>query len=287
MTEQAPQAILDAATRLGAVHLQVSDLERSLEFYQRALGLRVHGREGGAARLGAGGADLLALRELPGARRVRRHSGLYHFALLTPSRPALARVLRNLAAERIELGGSDHLVSEALYLSDPDGNGIEIYRDRPRAEWPYAGGRLQMDTIPLDYQGLLAELAGQQPGWDGIDPGTVLGHMHLHVGDLAVAERFYRDLIGLEVMVRYGGSALFLSAGGYHHHLGLNVWNGVGAPPAPADAVGLERWELALANQGELDGLRARLAAAGHAFAEGERGLTARDPFGNQIEARL
>ncbi|HEY1013818.1 MAG TPA: VOC family protein, partial [Herpetosiphonaceae bacterium] len=272
---------------LGAVHLVVSDLERSLDFYQRALGLRVHGRDGALARLGGGGADLLALRELPGARRVRRHSGLYHFALLTPSRQALAQVLRNLAAERIELGGSDHLVSEALYLSDPDGNGIEVYRDRPRAEWPYAGGQLQMDTIPLDYHNVLAELAGQSAAWDGIDAGTTLGHMHLHVGDLTVAEAFYRDLIGLEVMVRYGGSALFLAAGGYHHHLGLNTWNGVGAPPAPADAVGLERFELVLASQAELDGLRGRLAAAGQPFEAGEGRLTVRDPFGNQVEARL
>jgi catechol 2,3-dioxygenase len=268
---------------MGAVHLTVSDLERSLAFYQEALGFRVQERVGSVARLGAGREPLVVLTEQRGARQVRNHSGLYHFAILTPSRLALAQSLRRLAELRVPVGGGDHLVSEAAYLSDPDGNGIEIYRDRPRATWAYEHGEIKMDTLPLDFRGILAELEGDQSAWAGLAPETVLGHMHLHVNDLAQAHRFYHDLVGFDLMVNYGGSALFFSAGGYHHHLGTNTWAGVGAPPAPPDAVGLRHYEVRLANREEQERLAERLQAGGVAYETRDEGLFVRDPAGNGV----
>jgi catechol 2,3-dioxygenase len=268
---------------MGAVHLTVSDLERSLAFYQEALGMAVQARNGATAHLGAGREALAVLTEQRGARAVRNHSGLYHFAILTPSRLALAKSLRRLAELRIPVGGGDHLVSEAVYLSDPDGNGIEIYRDRPRSTWAYEHGQIKMDTLPLDYQSILAELEGDQSAWAGLEPETVLGHMHLHVNDLAQAQRFYRDIVGFDLMLNYGGSALFFSAGGYHHHLGTNTWAGVGAPPAPADAAGLRYYEVRLANAEEQQRLAERLQAGGVAYEARNEGLFVRDPAQNGI----
>lgn len=272
---------LHPATRLGYVHLTVSNLERSLEFYRQVLGMQVQARSGDTAELGAGRKAFLKLTELPGARRVRGHSGLYHFAILTPSRLALAQSLRRLIETHTPIGGGDHLVSEAIYLSDPDGNGIEVYRDRPRSTWQYANGQIKMDTLELDYRGILAELEDSDAPWAGLEPETVLGHMHLHVGDLAAAGRFYREVIGFDLMVNYGGSALFFSAGGYHHHLGVNTWAGVGAPPQPADAVGLRYFTVHLANEEERQRLLNRLAAHGAPYEERAEGLFVRDPAQN------
>jgi catechol 2,3-dioxygenase len=277
------EGVIHPATRLGAVHLTVADLERSLAFYQAVLGFQVQARGAGTADLGAGREALVVLTEEPGARPVRHHSGLYHFAILTPSRLALARVLRNLIATETRFGGSDHLVSEALYLSDPDGNGIEVYRDRPRSTWTYARGQLTMDTIPLDYPGILAELGADPTPWTGLEPGTVLGHMHLHVADLPGAVRFYRDTIGLGLMTTFGEAAAFLSAGGYHHHLGLNTWAGVGAPPPPPGSVGLRHFVVVLPSAAERDRLRQRLADARVAVEERVDGLFVRDPSQNGV----
>jgi catechol 2,3-dioxygenase len=268
---------------MGAVHLTVSNLERSLVFYQDILGFRLQERNGPSVSLGAGHEPLVVLNELPGARVLRNHSGLYHFAILTPSRLALARSLRRLAEMRVPVGGGDHLVSEAVYLSDPDGNGIEIYRDRPRSTWAYEHGEIRMDTLPLDFQGILAELEGDQSSWTGLDPQTVLGHMHLHVNDLEQAYTFYHDVVGFDLMVNYGGSALFFSAGGYHHHLGTNTWAGVGAPPAPPDAAGLRFYEVRLANSAERKRLAERLQAAGIGYEARGEGLFVRDPAQNGI----
>src|SRR5262249_53780909 len=156
----------------------------------------------------------------------------------------------------------DHLVSEALYLDDPDGNGIEIYRDRPRAEWPRSGGRIRMATDPLDLDGIVAELDRDDRPWDGLAPATVIGHVHLHVADLRAAEAFYHGVLGFDIITNYGGSALFVSAGGYHHHLGLNTWAGVGAPPSPADAAGLRRFAVVLPDPGALEQVAARVRQA-------------------------
>jgi len=248
-------------TAIGAVSLTVRDLDRSLEFYERTIGLRLLARDGATARLGAGDAPLVELVGEPEAPpRPRRSTGLFHFAILVPSREELARSLARLAERRWPLSGaSDHLVSEALYLNDPDGIGIEIYRDRPREKWPRQDGTIQMATLPLDLQSVLDELprgrapagppgrseeAGSGGGGGRIAEGTRIGHVHLNVADLADAERFWCGEIGFEVTVRTYPGALFVSAGGYHHHLGLNTWNGVGAPPPPEGAIGLRHFEV-------------------------------------------
>lgn len=282
-TSKTTVELLHPATRLGAVHLTVSDLHRSLAFYQDVMGFRVQAQEGAVAQLGAGREPLVVLTEQRGARAVRNHSGLYHFAILTPSRLALARSLRRLVELRVPVGGGDHLVSEAVYLSDPDGNGIEIYRDRPRSTWAYEHGTIKMDTLPLDYQGILAELEDDRLPWAGLEPETVLGHMHLHVGDLAQAYQFYHDVVGFDLMLNYGGSALFFAAGGYHHHLGTNTWAGVGAPPAPPDAVGLRHYEVKLANAEERQRLISRLAKNDIAYEVRDAGIFVRDPAGNGV----
>lgn len=278
---------LDPDTRLGNVHLTISDMERSLDFYQRAIGLTLHRREGDTAYLGAGGRDLIVLAERPGAVRVRGHTGLYHFALLTPSRLAVAHALQRLIDTKTPVtGGSDHGVSEAIYLDDPDGNGIEIYRDRSRDEWPRSNGKLQMTLEPLDYEGILRELHGKDPARPQMEPGTTMGHMHLHVANLAKAVDFYQDIVGLELQQYYGDSAAFLSAGGYHHHLGLNTWQGVGAPPPPGNAIGLRHFVVDLVSQDEIAGLAGRLDAGSAPYEWVEDSLSVRDPSENRVVFR-
>lgn len=271
-------------TTLGYVHLTISNMERSLLFYQGALGFQIHRQEDGIAYLGAGGADLLVLTELPGATRTPRTSGLYHFAILTPSRIALAESLNNLIATETPIqGGADHLVSEAIYLADPDGNGIEIYRDRPRTDWQYEGGSLIMATEPLDYQGILRELENSPHHWVGLDARTRLGHMHLHVADLDQATAFYERVIGFDFLMNYMGSASFLSVGGYHHHVGLNTWNGVGAPPPPPDSVGLRYFMVRVPGEDQLRALVDRMSAANLSYEEMDGGIFTRDPSQNGL----
>lgn len=230
---------------IGQVSLTVRDLDRSALFYRDVLGFREAGRDGRTALLGDGGRVLIELHENTSAvPKPRRSTGLYHVAILVPSRAALGRSLRRLSEKRLPLtGASDHLVSEALYLDDPDGLGIEIYRDRPREEWQTRNGELAMATDPLDLQGVFDEPGAETP-WQGIEPGTVIGHVHLHVPHLDTAERFYCGRIGFAPTVRSYPGALFVAAGGYHHHLGLNTWTGVGAPPPPEHAVGLRSFTI-------------------------------------------
>ncbi|HEX5692138.1 MAG TPA: VOC family protein [Roseiflexaceae bacterium] len=276
-------------TTVGPVDLAVADLARSERFYHEVIGLKPLARDNGTLILTADGATpLLQLHEQPGAHpRPRRSTGLYHFAILTPSRLALARSLRNLAETRWPLtGASDHLVSEALYLDDPDGNGIEIYRDRAREEWPRQGGQIQMAVDPLDVDGVLAELEHDDRPWDGLEPATTIGHVHLHVADLRAAKAFYCDVLGFELMVSYGHSALFVSAGGYHHHLGLNVWAGVGAPPPPPEAAGLRYYVVELPNQEALEQVVARVREAGIAAEQTGEGVFMRDPSQNGVVLR-
>jgi len=263
------------------VALNVSRLARSVDFYRQALGLRVHRQDGTSAALGAGGDDLLLLDEHPEAPRPRGTTGLYHFAILLPSRRALARQLRRLIQGGVRLQGvADHLVSEALYLADPDGNGIELYRDRPREEWVYEGGQIRMTTEALDVEGLLAELEGPEESPQGIAPGTVMGHVHLRVSDLAAAEAFYRDVLGFDVTTHYGRAASFLSRNGYHHHIGLNTWESLGAPPPPAGALGLRRFALHLP-AGEVSRARSAAEERGLSVEVKPEGLLLRDPAGN------
>ncbi len=271
-------------TALGPVHLTVSDLARSLSFYQERLGLRLQRRGNGVAHLGAGGSVLLVLWEQPDAPRVRGTTGLYHFAVLVPSRRALARSLRRLIETRTALdGASDHLVSEALYLHDPDRNGIEIYRDRARGDWPFAQGQVRMASENLDLEDVLSELTDHEEPWSGVAPGTTLGHIHLQVSDLVEAERFYVGVLGFEAMARVGSSALFVSAGGYHHHLGLNTWAGAGAPPPPPRAIGLRHFVVRLPNRRERDRVVARVRAAGVRVQKLGAGALLSDPSSNRI----
>jgi len=277
---------IDPNTNIGAAHLTVADLDRSERFYRDVLGFRELARDGDTLALTADGATpLLELTELLGAPpKPARATGLYHFAILTPSRLDLARSLRQLAEMRYPLSGaSDHLVSEALYLDDPDGNGIEIYRDRPRAEWPRMGGQIRMATDPLDVDGILAELERDDRPWDGLAPATTIGHMHLHVADLKAAEAFYHGVLGFDIIVRYGPSALFVSAGGYHHHIGLNTWAGVGAPPAPAGSAGLRHFVVRLPDQAALDAVLARVREAGVAIEDHTDGALVRDASKNAV----
>jgi catechol 2,3-dioxygenase len=276
-------AVIDPAASIGAVHLTISDLERSVRFYESHLGFLAHRRDGRTAWLGAGGSDLLVLSQCETAPRVRGTTGLYHFAILVPTRADLARSLRRLVdTETVMQGAADHGVSEALYLADPDGNGIEIYRDRPRAEWPYAGGQLRMGADPIDFDELLTDNT-EVDARAGLPPGTVMGHVHLHVARLEDAERFYVGVLGFQLMQRYGPSALFVSAGGYHHHIGLNTWAGVGAPPPPPGAIGLRHFVVQLPSTAALDAVAARLHAAAVPI-ETEGGLLVRDPAGNALK---
>lgn len=277
---------------LGPVTLTVPDLARSVAWYQEALGLQIRGLANAPAgvHLGAdGGGDLLILEEGGTGRPSIRTAGLFHMAFLLPSREALARQLRHFALARIPLqGASDHRVSEALYLSDPDGNGIEIYRDRPREEWIWRNGEVDMVTEPMDVDGVLATLAGRQEEWDGMPAGTVLGHVHLRVSGLAAAGAFYRDLLGFDVTTRSYPGALFLSKHGYHHHIGLNIWQSAGAPPPPEGSPGLRQFEIRAETLQEWNDVRTRAEGAGMEVHEQGDGslLLLRDPSGNGVAVR-
>jgi catechol 2,3-dioxygenase len=292
---------LPATLRLGPVHLTVTDLDRSVAFYERSIGLRTHRREsgeavpgagggpapGGEAVLGAGGEDLLVLVEEPGARRAGRHAGLYHFALLHPSRLELARAAKRLIDTRTPVSGaSDHNISEAIYLPDPDGNGIELAADRPRETW----GDLSDPTaiggpMPLDMQDLLASVEDEEPRAEA-SPELKVGHLHLHVGDIDGALGFWRDGVGFQVMTRFP-SAAFIAAGGYHHHLGLNTWRGERVPPQPDGVVGLRHWTIYLDGAEDVAAVRERVEATGAEVEDRPGGFLARDPWRNAVEVSV
>ncbi len=276
--------VLPATLALGPVHLDVADLTRAVAWYERALGLHVHEHGDGVARLGDGRETVLVLHEDPAATPPGRTSGLYHYALLYSGREELARAALRLSVTQTPIqGASDHETHEAIYLTDADGNGIELAADRPRSAWPehlgYAGG-----PKPLDFEGLMGTIAGEElRSWAG--EGLRVGHLHLHVGDVEAGLAFYRDVVGFEVQANLG-SAAFVSAGGYHHHLGFNVWNGEGAPAPPPHSVGLHAWTVLLPED-ELARLRARLTAAGHPMEDAAGGFVVRDPWGSPLLARV
>lgn len=276
---------LPPETRPGSVRLQVADLERSLAWYDRVLGLPAVDRSAGRAALSVPGRDepLVELLERPGAAPDpgRGRLGLYHFAILLPTRDDLARFLRHLRALGERAGAADHHVSEALYLRDPDGLGVEVYADRPRSQWEADGRELRIDTSPLDEAGLV-RTAGDRP-WEGMPAGTAIGHVHLRVGDLDEASAFYHGALGLDRMTWSYPGALFLAAGGYHHHLGLNSWAGPDAtPPEEGDARLLE-WELVVPSPGDVAAAARGLEDAGYAVVATGRGWSARDPWGTPV----
>jgi catechol 2,3-dioxygenase len=273
-------------TSIGKVRLRVADLDGLTTFYERVIGLRAVERDGDVTRLGpADGEPVIELVGTPDAPRAPGFStGLFHLAILVPDRAELARSLQRVAGAGWHLtGASDHLVSEALYLQDPEGNGIEIYRDRPREEWRRNGDELAMATLPLDLESVLGELGPSEPPANGMPSGTTMGHVHLQVSDISAAEGFYNRALGLDVMVRSYPGALFLAAGGYHHHLGLNTWQSQGAPAPPQGALGLDRYELVLPSAAERDSAADRLAAAGGDPERLDEGVLATDPSGNRL----
>lgn len=285
---QAPPGYrLPDATHVGAVRLQVADLDRSMAFYSGVLGLRVAGSDGAVVQLAAHGDDrvLVALHEQPGVAPVPRPGrlGLFHFALLVPDRPALGRFVAHIAERGVYAGSADHAVSEAIYLSDPDGLGIEVYADRPRQSWRSAGRELYMTTEPLDLRDLIR--AGASAPWTGLPAGTTMGHVHLHVGALAAAAAFYHAALGLDQVVWSYPGALFLSAGGYHHHLGTNTW-AAGASPARADEARLLEWALVLPTRDDVDAAAHSLAASGVVASREGDDVVARDPWGTTVRLR-
>lgn len=290
-TKDAPYGIrppgyrLPAATRLGAVRLQVADLARSLAWYRDVLGMRELRRDEGATILGAAdGTPLVELVERAGVRPVPRRGllGLYHYAILLPDRPSLGAFLAHLAERRVPAGMSDHFVSEAIYLTDPDGLGIEVYRDRPRAEWRAVDGQLAMATEPLDAMDVVSSATTR---WGEMPAGTAIGHVHLHVGDLARGAALYHDVLGFDKVVWSYPGALFLSAGGYHHHLGTNTW-AASSPSAGDEDARLLEWRIDLPSAADVDDVARSAAERGASAVRDGDGIVLADAFGTRVRVR-
>ncbi len=287
----APSSVIDPATQVGLVALTVADLDRSLRFYTEIFGFTVLGQKAGEATLGTPSSPLLLLRELKGARKFPHdhygYTGLYHFAVLVPTRRDLGRWLRHWLQLGLPLPGQgDHLVSEALYITDLDGNGIEIYRDRPRSEWTWVNGQVQMATDPVDIRGVLAEAEKDDEPWTGFPDGTRVGHIHLQIGDVPQARTFYHDVLGFDVVAAMP-SALFISAGGYHHHIGMNTWHSRNASPTPADMAGLRFFTLEIANEEARAAIVARLDAAGIPSTKTADAVIVQDPWQNTLVLQI
>lgn len=265
------------------LELKISDMKKSLDFYESVIGFRVLEREEKRAVLTADGkTPLLTLIEPDNVAPKELHrTGLYHFALLLPHRSDLADFLKTLMNLKMRIGASDHHVSEAIYLQDPDDNGIEVYTDRDDSSWVWKGSEVHMTTEPLNARDLLK--AGTEKGWSGLPAGTIMGHIHLHVGDLRAAEKFYCDGLGFEVVTRYGEQALFISSGGYHHHIGLNVWNGRNIPAASPNSVGLKYYTIAYPGNKEREDAILRLKGLGAEVRELAGIYEVIDPFGMAI----
>jgi catechol 2,3-dioxygenase len=268
---------------MGPVELTVSDLERSLDYYRDSIGLSVREQGGGRASLGSNGSELLVLHEVPGARPAPRSTGLFHFALLVPERRDLAAWLAHAGRERVPLtGASDHFVSEALYLRDPDEHGIEIYADRPREVWE--GQTERLTTEPLDLDDLLGELADPETErFESIGKGTVMGHVHLQVAEIPETVGFYRDRLGFELTASLGSQAAFLAAGGYHHHVGANTWQSAGAAPPPEGSAALRRATILFPDSASRDEAAQRVVEGGQEPEATPEGPVVRDPSGNRL----
>lgn len=292
------ESSIHPATLIGHVALTVANLENQIAFYTQILGFKLHWREGNRAGLGAGGADLLRLTEEPGLKRYRGVTGLYHFAVLFPNRRELARAVARLFAASYENHPTDHIMTKTTYLDDPEGNGIELYAESPEdGAWSLANGEyltrradgsLSSGREPLDVDALLKNLNESDRLDDPIPPETRLGHVHLHVRDVDEAVNFYHSVIGFDVMgVARAFRMGFVSAGGYHHHIGLNTWQGQGAPPPPADAAGLRYFTVELPTQDALDQVLERIEAAGIPSNQTEDGLLVHDPSQNGVMLSL
>ncbi len=273
-------------TTIGLVTLRVSDLERSRRFYEGILAFQPIEESAGKVVLGGQGKQpLLELIEVAGAvPQPRRATGLYHVAILFPTRPDLGRELLRVAKAGLQIGQGDHLVSEALYLSDPDGNGLELYRDRPRSEWHWTNGMVEMATDPVDMRSLVEEGERDAEPWDVIPAGTRIGHIHLQIGDIKEARELYHTILGFDVTADLSeAGALFVSAGGYHHHIGLNTWHSRGASTTPTNAAGLQTYVIAIPTHAGLQEVKERLLAHQVPFAELEDLIRVDDPWSNRI----
>ena len=277
---------IDPGTSIGLVTLRVANLERSRRFYEGILAFQPVEQTPGRVVLGdQSNEPLLELIEVPGAApQPRRATGLYHVAILFPTRADLGRELLRVARAGLQVGQGDHLVSEALYISDPDDNGLELYRDRPRSEWRWTNGMVEMATDPVDIRGLVAEGEQDSEPWEVIPAGTRVGHIHLQVGDIQEARRFYSTILGFDVTADLSAhGALFVCAGGYHHHIGLNTWHSRGAQPTPANAAGLQTYVIAIPSREGLQEVKERLVAHQVPFEEQEDSIRVNDPWSNSI----
>ncbi|PIC62654.1 glyoxalase [Sporosarcina sp. P13] len=270
-------------TFVGHVNIKVQDLDRSLTFYQEVLGFQILEQTDKTVKLTTDGKTSVLSIEQPDnvVPKQGKTTGLYHFALLLPKRSDLAEIVHHFMKIGFQYGSSDHLVSEALYLADPDGNGIEIYIDREPSEWTWINGEVAMAVDPLNFEDLLS--VGKQQSWKGLPAGTVMGHIHLHVSELEKTEEFYSKGLGFEVVNRFGNQALFISTGKYHHQIALNTWAGVGAPTPPLNSVGLESFTIVLADEVARNNVIAQLKSIGASVTEENGSFITYDPSGNRI----
>lgn len=272
-------------TFIGNVKIKVQNLERSIEFYRDILGFDILERTGSIVKLTTDGKRNFLTLEQPEdvTPKERGTTGLYHFAILLPSRTHLANIVIHFVKNNIQFGSADHLVSEALYFKDPDGNEIEIYRDRKPEEWNWRGKEVDMATIPLDFEDLLKDATPDVP-WNKMPEDTLMGHIHLHVSELENTEEFYVKGLGMDVVNRFGAQALFLSYGKYHHHVGVNTWNGVGAPAPSETSVGLKSYTLVFDNEDVRAETITNLKNIGAEVKEENGNWVTYDPSGNKIE---
>lgn len=279
---------LPSEISIGDVELTIRDLDRSINFYTQALRLHIREQNSQSAELGTETTTLVRLIENPHAKKYHGTTGLYHFAILMPQKKHLAKSLKNIIDIQTPVQGfADHGVSEAIYLPDPDGNGIEIYYDRPQTEWPFKNGELQMVTDPLNVEELLSELNEDHSEQAPLPADTTIGHMHLHVRNIPEAIAFYRDILGLNLIQRYGPSAAFLAAGDYHHHIGVNTWAGVDAPPPPEGSMGLRSFTITIPTPKDLNALEQNIRQAGQNTTPVENGFSIHDPSHNCIQFKI
>jgi catechol 2,3-dioxygenase len=288
---------IHSATRLGHVHYTTAHLDRQIAFYRDILGFKLHWREDDSAGLGAGGEnmpgndDLLRLTESKTARRARHTTGLYHTAFLVPTRWDLAQLLKSIAETRTPIQGmSDHGTHHAIYLPDAEGNGIELAWDFPPEQWPKSFREMMERNRGLRPETVFSALADGDATWDGLNPGTKVGHVHLHVSELGPTDHFYREILGFDIPFdmadappEFAESAIFFSAGGYHHHIGTNVWQGVGAPPPPAAAIGLRHFTVVLPNEAALQRVLDRVKSEEVSVEQTENGVLIHDPSQNGV----
>ncbi len=285
IADQTKSFKIDPATTVGAVSLAVSDITKMSGFYQAVIGLSILNQSQTSAILGVGRTPLVRLVSRAGGKRYSRTTGLFHLALLLPGRPDLGNWLRHLTERKYPLDGAgDHLVSEALYLTDPEGNGIEVYCDRARETWQFDENGIKMDTLAVDRESLLAEVSDTP--FLGMPSGAALGHIHLKVGDLQETMAFYQDILGFDLMTTLPGAAFF-SAGGYHHRIGANIWQSRGAAPPPLDALGLVSFEILLPDKGAAQNILNRVEESNLPIDKSGENLSVQDPAGNRIEFKI